>query len=433
MLKHTNNTMSAGPWYQAGVLAIIICSFFLLQGCVADDSGVSAISDQMLSYPTVQKDLVKPSINPSAKPTIAPIQTKEPDVKPLVDKPSTGPSSTPTMVTSSATVTPGSKGTIIPTQTAENVPSADTYYQWGLAYEKTGNYTAAVEDFDHATTKDPYYANAWYHKALNYEKLGMWDEAYEAYRFLLAVSPGYSSLDINPNLTGMKQNISASQDSLGLVSPPPPRGADFFWFIAGGLMVAGFFGGLSFYYFRHRRKGLNAFVKSPGQTSLSPPDLSGLTNKIHPYYQGDKSVLMTILKISIEIAREGREGKPIGTAFILGDSEAVLERSRQLILNPLAGHSEEERSIMNPDMRENIKELALVDGAFVVQESGVVEAAGRYISIDTSNVKLPRGFGTRHVSVAAITKETDALGIVISESGGAVRVFAKGKMILETV
>jgi DNA integrity scanning protein DisA with diadenylate cyclase activity len=88
--------------------------------------------------------------------------------------------------------------------------------------------------------------------------------------------------------------------------------------------------------------------------------------------------------------------------------------------------------ITNPDMRENIKELSLLDGAFVIREDGTVEAAGRYISIDTSNVRLSKGFGTRHVSVAAITQETKAIGIVVSESGGQVRIMARGRIILET-
>ena len=145
-----------------------------------------------------------------------------------------------------------------------------------------------------------------------------------------------------------------------------------------------------------------------------------------------KEICMQVIKLAIEIAREGREGKPVGTAFVLGDSDAVLERSRQLILNPLAGHSSTDRKITNPDMRENIKELALLDGAFVIREDGTVEAAGRYISIDTSNVRLSKGFGTRHVSVAAITQETKAIGIVVSESGGQVRIMARGRIILET-
>ena len=88
--------------------------------------------------------------------------------------------------------------------------------------------------------------------------------------------------------------------------------------------------------------------------------------------------------------------------------------------------------LLQSDMRENIKELSLLDGAFVIREDGTVEAAGRYISIDTSKVKLSKGLGTRHVSVAAITQETKAIGIVVSESGGVVRLMAKGKIILET-
>ena len=163
------------------------------------------------------------------------------------------------------------------------------------------------------------------------------------------------------------------------------------------------------------------------------PDLDEIAGVVAPYYSGDLEIFKALMRIAIEIAREGREGKPIGTAFILGDCDAVLERSRQLILNPVAGHSEDERLVTSSDMRENIKELSLVDGAFVIRENGIVEAAGRYISIDTSGVRLPKGFGTRHVSVAAITQETDAIGIVVSESGGLVRVFAQGNVIVETM
>ena len=136
-----------------------------------------------------------------------------------------------------------------------------------------------------------------------------------------------------------------------------------------------------------------------------------------------------VLQACIEIGREGREGKTIGTSFLIGDSEEVLKRSRQLILNPFSGHPPEMRNISVPDVREMLKEYALLDGAFVVSGNGLLEAAGRYITVDTSIISLPKGMGTRHSSVAALTYVTDAIGFVVSESGGKVSIMKKGKIV----
>ncbi len=115
-------------------------------------------------------------------------------------------------------------------------------------------------------------------------------------------------------------------------------------------------------------------------------------------------------------------------AFVIGDSENVMKNSRQLILNPFAGHPAEERMITLPDLKDNIKELAQLDGVFVVKGDGLLEAAGRYITVDARGVSLPKGFGTRHSSVAAITMVTKAVGIVVSQSGGGIRVIKRGKI-----
>jgi hypothetical protein len=139
-------------------------------------------------------------------------------------------------------------------------------------------------------------------------------------------------------------------------------------------------------------------------------------------------VIDTVFHIALEIAREGREGRQVGTAFLIGDVDAVLKHSRQLILNPFQGQKDEDRNIINPDMNECIKELAQLDGAFIVRGNGLVEAAARYITLDTSNVHLPPGHGTRHSSIAAITQETKALGIIVSQSGGKISLIKEGKI-----
>ncbi len=153
------------------------------------------------------------------------------------------------------------------------------------------------------------------------------------------------------------------------------------------------------------------------------------TNDITGLLRGtgiNETVFEAVIKIALEISAEGREGRPIGTAFILGDSANVLAKSRQLILNPFQGYKREERLITNQDMLDNIKEFAQLDGAFVITGDGVVEAAGRYITIDTGMVRLQKGLGTRHNSIAAITRRTESIGIVVSQSGGVVRIFRNG-------
>jgi DNA integrity scanning protein DisA with diadenylate cyclase activity/PAS domain-containing protein len=140
-------------------------------------------------------------------------------------------------------------------------------------------------------------------------------------------------------------------------------------------------------------------------------------------------VFDAVLQACMEIGREGREGKPVGTSFIVGDADEVLKLSRQLILNPFSGHPPELRMVSVPDVREMLKEYALLDGAFVVSGEGLLEAAGRYITVDTSLVSLPKGMGTRHSSVAALTSVTDSVGFVVSESGGKVSIIKKGRIV----
>ncbi|MDO9034531.1 MAG: PAS domain S-box protein [Methanoregula sp.] len=142
-----------------------------------------------------------------------------------------------------------------------------------------------------------------------------------------------------------------------------------------------------------------------------------------------EEVFDAVFHICTEISIEGREGKPVGTTFLIGDSKNVLEKSRQIILNPFEGHKPEARLIMNPELKENIKALAQLDGAFVITGDGFVDSVGRYITVDTSNVKLPGGMGTRHNSVAAITQVTKTVGIVVSQSGGVITIFRNGQIL----
>ncbi|HUK48898.1 MAG TPA: diadenylate cyclase [Terriglobales bacterium] len=146
----------------------------------------------------------------------------------------------------------------------------------------------------------------------------------------------------------------------------------------------------------------------------------------------DPEILESLIELAVEIAREGREGRRIGTLFTLGDEQTVLAKSRSLILDPLSGHPESSRHVSDPNLRGTIKELAQLDGAFVVSRDGVVLSACRYLDATASEVEMPLGLGSRHIAAANISAVTNAVGIVVSESA-VVRLFCHGKLVGEII
>lgn len=137
------------------------------------------------------------------------------------------------------------------------------------------------------------------------------------------------------------------------------------------------------------------------------------------------------LNLAIEIGSKGKEGKAIGTIFVLGDEEKVMQLSKQMIINPFKGYQANERNVLNPALKETIRELSSVDGAFVIAGNGEIITAGRYLGAATEDSDIPRGLGSRHMAAAGITALTNAIAIVISESTGDVRIFRNGKVIME--
>lgn len=157
---------------------------------------------------------------------------------------------------------------------------------------------------------------------------------------------------------------------------------------------------------------------------LSSRDLRALETSV-PF-----ETLKAVVDVAVEIGREGREGKNVGTLIVVGDVRAVLERSRTLGFDPFKGYRRKERNLRDSRVREAIKEIAQMDGAFVVARDGTVEAACRIIDAPNTGLTLPKGLGTRHWAAAAITNATNALAVVVSQSTGNVRLFQKGEIIL---
>lgn len=141
-------------------------------------------------------------------------------------------------------------------------------------------------------------------------------------------------------------------------------------------------------------------------------------------------VFNAVLNIACELAAQGRESRKVGTIFVLGDDEKVLQLSRQMIMNPFSGYSEDERNILNPELEETIKEYSAIDGAFVIKGSGVIVTAGRHLSAALESKDFPSGLGSRHIAAAGITNVTKAVAMVISESSGNVSVFKNGKLFV---
>jgi len=144
-----------------------------------------------------------------------------------------------------------------------------------------------------------------------------------------------------------------------------------------------------------------------------------------------RDVFEAVVSLALELAHEGREGKPVGAIFVVGDHEKVLEISRQITLNPFRGYEESERNILDPTLRDTIKEFAALDGAFVITADGTVVTSGRHLSAALEGEDFPQGLGSRHVAAAGISDVTNAIAITISESTGTVRVFRGGKILVE--
>ena len=143
-----------------------------------------------------------------------------------------------------------------------------------------------------------------------------------------------------------------------------------------------------------------------------------------------REVLLSLVGLAGEIASEGNEGRSLGTLFTVGHAERVLEHSRALILDPLQGHVPHATHIKDPRLRGTLKELALLDGAFVVADDGTVVAACRYLDVLTERVHVPFGLGSRHLVAAAASKELEVIAIVVSQTG-VIRAFYDGELLGE--
>ena len=162
------------------------------------------------------------------------------------------------------------------------------------------------------------------------------------------------------------------------------------------------------------------------QNELGP--IFGINSKIS---QDDikPEVLERVVSIASELATEGREGKPVGCLFVIGDINKISLFMKPLVLNPFFGYKESERNILSMPMDETIKEYSLIDGAIVISGDGIVESAGTLIYTPDHNIVMPAGYGTRHAAAASISWAAECISVVVSESTRTVTLFRNGKML----
>jgi diadenylate cyclase len=141
-------------------------------------------------------------------------------------------------------------------------------------------------------------------------------------------------------------------------------------------------------------------------------------------------VFMSLLEIARELAREGREGKPVGALFVLGDHPRVTHYCQQMVVNPFKGYDEDERNVLDPSMAETLKEFSRIDGAIVIRGDGVIVSAGTYLRPDKPAAPLPAGLGARHAAAALITAVSGAVSFAISESTRQISLFYGGERIM---
>ncbi|PSQ45006.1 hypothetical protein BRD17_02720 [Halobacteriales archaeon SW_7_68_16] len=144
--------------------------------------------------------------------------------------------------------------------------------------------------------------------------------------------------------------------------------------------------------------------------------------------RADPAVMRDVLDVVIELGKKGQKGKPVGALFVVGDAGKVMNKSRPLSYNPF-----EKSHVMvgDPIVNVMLKEFSRLDGAFVISDSGKIVSSYRYLEPSAEGTDIPKGLGTRHMAAAAITRETNATTIVLSESDGLVRAFKGGELVLE--
>ena len=144
--------------------------------------------------------------------------------------------------------------------------------------------------------------------------------------------------------------------------------------------------------------------------------------------RAEPAVIRNVLEVAIELGKKGQKGKRVGALFVVGDAGKVMNKSRPLSYNPF---EKSHVHVGDPIVNVMLKEFSRLDGAFVISDSGKIVSAYRYLEPSAEGVDIPKGLGARHMAAGAITRDSNAVAVVLSESDGLVRAFSGGEIVLE--
>jgi DNA integrity scanning protein DisA with diadenylate cyclase activity len=144
--------------------------------------------------------------------------------------------------------------------------------------------------------------------------------------------------------------------------------------------------------------------------------------------RANPEAIRDVFEVAIELGNKGQKGKNVGALFVVGDAGKVMNSSRALSYNPF---EKSHVHVGDPIVNVMLKEFSRLDGAFVISDEGKIVSAYRYLEPAAAGIDIPKGLGARHMAAAAITRDTNAVSVVLSESDAMVRAFKRGELILE--
>jgi DNA integrity scanning protein DisA with diadenylate cyclase activity len=144
--------------------------------------------------------------------------------------------------------------------------------------------------------------------------------------------------------------------------------------------------------------------------------------------RAEAAVIRDVLEVAIDLGKKGQKGEPVGALFVVGDAGKVMNKSRPLSYNPF---EKSHVHVGDPIVNVMLKEFSRLDGAFIISDSGKIVSSYRYLEPSAEGVDIPKGLGARHMAAGAITRDTNAVAIALSESDGLVRAFRGGELVLE--
>lgn len=140
--------------------------------------------------------------------------------------------------------------------------------------------------------------------------------------------------------------------------------------------------------------------------------------------------IKAVVDTAAQIGREGREGKPVGTLFVVGDTRRVLAHTNESGCDPFRGYNKKDRNLLDAKVQEDVKEIAQLDGAFIINSDGIIERSRQMIEVTHEDLTMSKGLGARHWAAAAITMKTNAISVVVSQSTGTVRLYQNGHLVM---